>query len=99
MNEMTDALKEVSNWKAIGPDGLHAELLNIDHSTFAQCFHSILVNVWVTGEVPQQWKDAFIQVLHQTKNRTDCNNNRGISLVAHACKGLLKIVAPSLSNY
>ena len=64
MDEMAEALKGMSDWKAVGPDGLPAELLKMDHPSFAQCFHNILVNVWVTGEVLQQWKDAIIKVLH-----------------------------------
>ena len=51
------------------------------------------------GEVLKQWKDATIKVLHQKKDRPDCNNYRGISLVAHAGKVLLKMVASPLSNY
>ena len=57
------------------------------------------VNVWSTGEVPQQWKDATIKVLHKKKDRSDCNNYRGISLVAHLGKALVKMVASLLSNY
>ena len=49
---MTEALEGMSNWKVVGPDGVPAELLKIDHPAFAQCFHIILVNVWVTGEAP-----------------------------------------------
>ena len=67
MDEMTEALKGVSNWKAVGPDSLPAELLKIDYPAFAQCFHNILVNVRVTGEAPQQWKDAITTVLHKKK--------------------------------
>ena len=44
MGEITEALKGMSNWKAVGPDGLVAELLYIDHPVFAQCSHNILVN-------------------------------------------------------
>ena len=33
------------------------------------------------------------------KDRTDCNNYRGFSLVGHAGKVLLKIVASRHSNY
>ena len=69
MDEMTEALKGMSNWKAVGPDGLPVELLKIDHPAFAQCFHNILVNVWSTGEVPQQWKDAIIKSF--TKRRSN----------------------------
>ena len=49
--------------------------------------------------MPQQWKDAIIMVLHKKKNRTECGNYRGISLVAHAGKILLKIIARRLSEY
>ena len=98
MDDMTEALEGMSNWKAVGTDGLPAALLKIDHPAFAQRFHNILVNVSVRGEVPQQWKDAIIKVLHKKKGRTDCNSYRGVSLVAHAGKALLEIVASRLSN-
>ena len=51
------------------------------------------------GEVPQQWKDAIIMVLDKKKDRAECGNYRGISLVAHAGKILLKIIARRLSEY
>ena len=99
MDEMTEAFKGMPNWKAVGPDGLPAELLKTDHPALSQCFHNILVNAWVTGELPQQWNDAIVKVLHKKKDRINCCNYRGISLVAHAGKVLLKIVGSRLSNY
>ena len=38
-------------------------------------------------------------VLHKKKDRTECGNYRGISLVAHVGKILLKIIARRLSEY
>ena len=55
--------------------------------------------MWRTGEVPQRWKDATIKVLYKKKDHSDCNNYRGISLVAHSGKALLKMVASRLRNY
>ena len=56
--------------------------------------------VWVPMLLmPQQWKDAIIMVLHKRKDRTECGDYRGISLVAHAGKILLKIIARRLSEY
>ena len=49
--------------------------------------------------MPQQRKDAITMVLHKKKDRTECGNYRGISLVAHAGKILLKIIARRLSEY
>ena len=79
-------IRDMPNWKAMGPDSLPAELLKIDHPEFIRYFHNVLVNVWRTGDVPQQWKDATIKFLHKKKDHSDCNNYRGISLVAHSGK-------------
>ena len=49
--------------------------------------------------MPQQWKYAIIMVLHKKKDRTEYSNYRSISLVAHAGKILLKIIARHLSEY
>ena len=49
--------------------------------------------------MPHQWKDAIIMILHKTTDRTECGNYRGPSLVAHAGKILLKIIARRLSEY
>ena len=49
--------------------------------------------------MPQEWKNVTVKVLHKKKDRTECGNYRGISLVAHAAKALLKIVAHRLGNF
>ena len=49
--------------------------------------------------MPQQWKYAIIMVLHKKKDRTECGSYIGISLVAHAGKILLKIIARRLNEY
>ena len=38
-------------------------------------------------------------VLYKNKNRTECGNYRGISLVVHAGKILLNVIARSLCEY
>ena len=99
MDDMMGIIRGMLNWKAVGPDSLPAEVLKLDHPEFIRYVHNLLVNVWSTGEVPQQWKDATITVLHERKDLSDCNNYRGISLVAHSGKVLLKMVASRPSNY
>ena len=98
MDGMTGVIRGMPNLKAVGPDSLPAEVLKLDHPEFIRYFQNLLVNVCSTGEVPQ-WKDGTIKVLHKKKDRSDCNNCRGISLVAHSGKVLLKMVASRLSNY
>ena len=82
--------------------GLPTEILKVladEGETTLGKFHDIIVAVWRGGGVPQQWKDATIKVLHKKKDWTECEHFRGISLVAHAGKVLLKVIAGRLSDY
>ena len=90
-NELIGALGSMANAKAVGPDELPVELLKlgINHDpTVLWEFHRVIKLVWHQREVPQRWRDAVIKALHKKKDRTECGNYRGISLVAHAGKVL-----------
>ena len=101
LEETRRAIRGMHSWKAPGPDSLVAELLKIYEPAepiVLERFHDNLVEVWTGGEVAQQWKDATIKVLYKKSGRSNCNNYRGISLLSHAVKVLLKIVANRLSD-
>ena len=101
MQELTDAIHSLANGKAVGPDGVSVELFKITlngDTALRRRLLDIVVRIWRGIEVPQQWKDAIIMVLHKEKDRTECGNYRGSSLVAHAGKILLKIIARHLSE-
>ena len=102
MQELTDAIRSLANGKAVGPDGVSVELFKITLNgdpALRRRLLDIVVRIWGGGEVPQQWNDGIIMVLHKKKDRTECGNCRSISLVAHAGKILLKIIARRLSEY
>ena len=89
MDDMMGVIRGMPNWKAVGPDSLPAEVLKLDHPEFIRYFHNLLVNVWSTGEVPQQWKDATIKVLHKKKDRsaaTTTEKNRLLPTQAIYCR-------------
>ena len=100
--ELTDAIRPLANGMAVRPDATSVELFKITLNgdpTLRRRLLDIVVRIWRGGEVPQQWKDVIIIVLRKKKDRTECGNYRGISLVAHAGKILLKIIARRLSEY
>ena len=103
VNETKMSLRFMANEKAMGPDELLAELLNLGLSDNSHeillAFHGIIMAVWMTGEAPQEWKDATIKVLHKKKDRSKRRNYKGISLVAHVGKVLLNIVANRLGDF
>ena len=102
MQERTGAIRSLVYGKAVGTGGISVELLKIllngDHA-LRQTLLDIVVFIWRGGEVPQMWNNAPITVLHKKKDRTECGNYRGASLVAHAVKILLKIITRRVSDY
>ena len=100
--EIATAMKAMPNEKAVGPDRLPAELLKLglqQDGTILLELHRLTTLIWRERKVLQQWKDAVITVLHKIGDKTECGNYRGISLVSHAGKVLLKVVARTLSAY
>ena len=102
-DEVQEAIRALANRKVVRPDGFPAELLKVladegELNTLGK-FQDIIVAVWRGSGEPQQRKFATIKVLHKKKNRTECGNYRGTSLVSHAGKVLLKVIAGRLSDY
>ena len=100
--EIATAMKAVANAKAVGLDGLPAELLKLglqQDRTILLELHRLTTLIWREENVPQQWKDAAIIILYKTGDKTECENYRVISLVSHAGKVLLQLVARRLSAY
>ena len=102
MQELTDAIRSLANGKAVGPDGVPVELFKIalnGDPALRQRLLDIVVGIWREGRRPATVERRHHQGASQKKDRTECGNYRGISLVAHAGKILLKIIARRLSDY
>ena len=87
--------------KGRGQDEYLVELLEIglNHDpTVLREFHRVIKLMWHQRKVPQRWRKAVIKVLLK-KDRTECGNYIGISLVTPVGKVLLKIIATRLSAY
>ena len=103
MQELTDAIRSLANGKAVRPDGVSVELfkmaLNGGPALGRRLLDTTLVCMWRGGGGGEQWKDTITMVLRKTKGRTECGSYRGVSLVAHAGKILLKIIVRRFSQY
>ena len=79
--EIATEMKAMATEKAVGPDGLPAELLKLElqqDRTILLEHYRLTTLIWREGKVPQQWKDAVITVLHKKGDKTECGNYRGI---------------------
>ena len=79
--EIATVMKAMANAKAVGPDGLPAELMKLglqQDRTILMELHRLTTLIWRKGKVPQRWEDAVITVLHKKGDKTECGNYRGI---------------------
>ena len=100
--EIATAMTAIANAKAVEVDELPAELLNLGRRqgrTILLELHRLTTLIWRERKVPQQWKDSVITILRKKGDKAECRNYRGVSLVSHAGKALLKVVARRLGAY
>ena len=97
---VTEALRSLGNSKAVGPDELQVELLNLElhhDPTILREFRQIIIRVWREGKYP---KGGVTRSLRSyTKRRTGQSVGTTVaSLVAYGGQVILKIVAKRLGD-
>ena len=105
-DEVAAALQKLNLGKAAGSDGISAELLRGGGSVVVDWLLELMEEVWRTGVVPQDWKDAELVPLYKKGDRMKCDNYRGVSLLSVPGKvlslilleGLKKIIEPQLQE-
>ena len=85
--------------KASGGDGTPVELFQILKDDAVKVLHSICQQIWKTQQWPQDWKRAVFIPIPKKANAKECSNYRTIALIAHASKGMLKILQARLQQY
>ena len=100
-DEIATAMKARANEKAVGPDGLPAELLKLglqQDRIILLKLHRLTTLIWREGK-RSSVKTRPLPYSTKKGDKTECGNYRGISLVLRAGKVLLKVVARRLGAY
>jgi hypothetical protein len=58
-----------------------AELIQAGGETLLSAIYKLINSIWNKEELPDQWKEFIIVLVHKKGDKTDCNNYRGISLL------------------
>ena len=91
--EIDKAILSLSNNRAPGEDGLPAEIFKHGGMELRNEIHRLFLKIWDEEKVPTELKNAKIVSIYKNKgSRSDCNNYRGIALLAVAGKMLTKIL-------
>jgi hypothetical protein len=98
LEEVSHAINRLKN-KALGGDGISAEMLKHLGDVGAKAIHQICQKVWRTGQWPDDWMESVVMPLHKKGSTRKCENFRTISLISHASKILLDIINKRLAGY
>ena len=84
--EVADALRSLKNNKAAGADGIVALVLKVDIDSTAVALTMLFNKIWTEEKVPEDWLKGLIVKLPKKGDLTNCNNWRGITLLAVVSK-------------
>ena len=96
---MARAIASLKDGKALGRDGIPAEVWKHGRDNLFSRLHQLITNAWEVDSVPQSWNDASIVTIYKKGDRTDCGNYRGISLLFIAGRFFARILLSRLSTH
>ncbi|XP_062706099.1 uncharacterized protein LOC134287678 [Aedes albopictus] len=97
LREVQEAIHQLKTNKAAGKDDIAAELINMGPEKLATCLHRLIVRIWETEQLPEEWKEGVICPIHKKGDYLECENFRAIIILNAAYKVLSHIIFRHLS--
>ena len=85
--EIRTAIQQMKNGKAGGVDGVTTELMKADLETTVAVLYELLLKIWESERIPNDWKCTLIIRLPKKENLMECGNWRGITLLSELTCG------------
>jgi sorting nexin-29 len=93
--------------KAAGPDEILPEFIKNGGLILNKKIHKLIVKIWKQEKIPNEWSEGILCPIYKKRDRKQCNNYRGISLLNIIYKivaiilynRLSKIIEPEIGNY
>ena len=90
VHQVHQCLMNLANGKAVGQDGIAAEILKAGGWQCACIIHSIIDNVAINRYVPVNWKGGRIATLFKGKgDPAVCGNSKGLLVLDHVASAQL----------
>ena len=82
--EVKNAIQKLKDNKAPGIVLIQAELIKKAIPDFIEYMHQLIIKIWTTETIPEDWNWSIICPIHKNGDMTICSNYRGISLLCVA---------------
>ena len=99
LEEVARATRKLKTRKSPGLDNISTEEIQAATEGMGiQFLHRLCKQIWEDEIFPLDWKRAIIVPIHKKKDKLDCNNYRGISLLCHCSKIFTSILMDRLRS-
>ena len=96
--QVYECLMSLANGKAVGQDGIIAEVLKAGGWQCAYIIHGIISNIAKHKYVPVNWKGGRIATLFKGKgDPAVCGHSRGLLVLDHMAKILSDLLSPFIA--
>ena len=91
-SEITSAIKEIKNKKAVGVDNIPAEFWKVLGEKGLKELTKLLQEMYEKGVWPEDFTSIVMIQIEKKVNAMECEDHRTISLISHASKIMLKVL-------
>jgi hypothetical protein len=97
-SEIKEAVRDLKTGKAVGVDGIPAELIKILGEEQNKRLEEICCEMYEKGAWPEDFTKVVMIPLPKKQNAVECADHRTISLISHASKILLRILTKRIES-
>ena len=97
LEEVEHAMKQMSNNKAPGQDGIPIDVIKQGGPKIFKRIAQLFTRCLNERKTPLDWNNAVIILLHKKGDKKDINNYRPISLISHMSKLFTKVIKNRIS--
>jgi hypothetical protein len=98
-DELTEAIEELRNNAASGPDGIPAILLKKCKTVLSEALVIFWNKCMEVGSIPISLKSSIIPPIHKGGNKSEAANYRPVALTSHIIKIYEKVVRNRLTAH
>jgi hypothetical protein len=96
---VNNTIQKLKDNKAPGIDLIKVELIKKASPDLIEHMHQLIINIWTTETIPEDWNWSIICPIHKKGDVTTCSNYRGISLLCVVYKVFSNILFNRLMPY
>src|SRR6218665_3678861 len=97
--EVGAAVRSLKKRKSPGEDNITAEIIQAGKESSVEMMYTLCKRIYLEKSCPEDWGKAIVVPIHKKKDKRDCNNYRGISLLSVPGKVYTSILRQRLKRY